>query len=378
MQQAEPTARRTRRARDSAGPRVAAIACLAGVVLTHAVDLGHKWDEAPYVGVLFVLAIASCVVFGVLLLGRRPPELVWVAAGGLGASLMVGYFASRTIGLPQLDSHVGHWRDAAGSASLVFEAMLVGLAVRRVRPVAWRLAPAVVFLGFGVVGGAAIAGELGGHHGHSGHAQGAHSHGDGQAGHAGAGGTAGAGGHAHGAAGGAAGHAPGHVNDPFALASPGQRAEVRRHLARAREVARTKFPSFDAAQAAGYVFAPRSFEQQKDHDYWHLSRLDYMADANYVDPDMPETLMYWKRPGGKPQLLAFVYRVPRSEPNPALGGPIVQWHLHTSNGRLGRLKMSHVWLVGDLKVAFGHELPRRQLDREYGIELPKNGRGAGV
>jgi hypothetical protein len=229
-----------------------------------------------------------------------------------------------------------------------------------------------VFLAFGMVGGAAIAGEVGGHHGHSGHAEGAHAHGDGEA--------AAAGGHSHGgsAGSGEAAHPPGHVNDVFAIASPGQVGEVREHLARARETARVKFPSFDAARAAGYVFAPRSFDKQKDHDYWHLSRPDYMEDANYVDPAMPETLMYWKNPGGEPVLLAFVYRVPRSQPNPPLGGPIVQWHLHTANGRLGRLKMTHVWLVPGLREAFRHDLPKRTLERTRGIRLPENGTGAGV
>jgi hypothetical protein len=348
--------------------RLAAIGCLAGVALTHGLDLGHKWEEAPYVGVLFVLAIVASVLLALLLAAPRPPQLVWAAAGGLAGSLMLGYFVSRTAGLPQLDSHVGHWRDAAGSASLLFEALLVGLALQRVRFAAVQLAGPLIFLGFGVIGGAAIAGELGGHHGHAGHSHGAHSHGDGSADSAG--------GHSHGAGG--AAHPPGHVNDVFALASPGQRAEVREHLARARATARARFPSFEAARAEGYVFAPRSFENQKDHDYWHLSRLDYMNDANYVDPAAPETLMYWKNPGGKPVLLAFVYRVPRSEPNPALGGPIVQWHLHTANGKLGRLKMSHVWLVGDLRTAFQHDLPLPAIERERRVKLPKNGTGAGV
>jgi hypothetical protein len=368
----EVTERRTR-----AGARIAAVGCLAGIFVTHALDLDHKWDEAPYVGVLFVMAMVAATVLIVLMAAPRPPELVWVAAGGLAASLMAGYFASRTIGLPKLDSHVGHWRDAAGYASLVFEATLVGLAVRRVRPVAARLAPAFVFAAFGIVGGAAIAGEVGGHHGHSGHSGAAHAHGDGQADHAGAGGGS-AGGHAHGGAAGGEAHPPGHVNDVWALASPGQRAEVLDHLARARASARGRFPSFEAARAAGYVFAPRSFEKQKDHDYWHLSRPDYMEDANHVDPDAPETLMYWKNPGGDPVLLAYVYRVPRSEPNPPLGGPIVQWHLHTANGRLGRLKMSHVWLVPNRREAFRHDLPKAALERLHGIRLPKNGTGAGV
>src|SRR3712207_1570044 len=168
-------ATRRRPVREGPAARVAGIACLGGIALTHALDLGHKWDEAPYVGVLFVLAIAGSALLALLLAAPRPPRVAWDLAGGLALSLMAGYFASRPIGLPRPDSHVGHWRDAAGSASLVFGAMLVGLARGSVRSVAARLAPAVVFLAFGVVGGAGIAGEVGGLHGHSGHSDTAHS-----------------------------------------------------------------------------------------------------------------------------------------------------------------------------------------------------------
>jgi hypothetical protein len=358
-------------ARGIARARVAAIGCLVGVAVTHAVEVGPKFDEAPYLGVLFSLAIAGSLLLAAAMATARPPRLAWTAAGGLAAALMIGYFVSRTAGVPQLGSHVGHWRDAAGIASLVFEAVLIGLASVRARPLALRLAPAAVFLAFGVLGGAATAGQVGGHDGHSGHSGTASAGGAGTTDHGAAGhtGAKGAGGEAH---------PPGHVNDPFPLASPGQRAELREHLARARETARTKFPTFEAARAAGYVFAPRSFDKQKDYDYWHLSRTGYMSDSNYVDPTMPETLMYWKNPSGKPQLLAFVYRVPRSEPNPPLGGPIVSWHLHTSNGRLGKLKMTHVWLVDGVRDSFQHEVPRQVLERERGLELPKDGTGAGV
>ena len=40
--------------------------------------------------------------------------------------------------------------------------------------------------------------------------------------------------------------------------------------------------------------------------------------------------------------------------------------------------MTHVWLVPRLRDAFQHELPRRAIEREHGVKLPKNGTGAGV
>ena len=56
----------------------------------------------------------------------------------------------------------------------------------------------------------------------------------------------------------------------------------------------------------------------------------------------------------------------------------MRWHLHTANGRLGRLKMTHVWVVPRLPEAFRHDLPKRTLERTRRIALPRNGTGVGV
>src|SRR2546423_1392340 len=66
----------------------------------------------------------------------------------VGAALTVlGYIVSRTIGLPQITNHVGHWADPWGTASLVVEAALILLAARarlavvrlpRIRVGTWR------------------------------------------------------------------------------------------------------------------------------------------------------------------------------------------------------------------------------------------------
>jgi hypothetical protein len=127
----EPT-EGARTVRSSTVSRVAGAVCLAGVAVTHLIDLPDKLEEAHYMAALFcALIVASLVLATALLLGRRVRD-AWLAAGVLAALTIAGFVASRTIGLPQLEDHVGVWGDPVGIASLVFEAALVALAAREV------------------------------------------------------------------------------------------------------------------------------------------------------------------------------------------------------------------------------------------------------
>jgi hypothetical protein len=106
-----------------------AAACLAGVAVTHLIDLPDKLEEAHYMAALFcALILASVVLAALLLAGRHAAEAI-AAAGVLSALTVVGYVLSRTVGLPQLEDHVGMWGDPAGIASLLFEGVLIALAV---------------------------------------------------------------------------------------------------------------------------------------------------------------------------------------------------------------------------------------------------------
>lgn len=95
-----------------------------------------------------------------------------------------------------------------------------------------------------------------------------------------------------------------------------------------------------------------------------------------IDPQRPESLMYWHRPDGDPVLIAVVFRVPSAEPNPVLGGP--QWHAHRGRNGIGRWKMTHLWLLDGLRDGFAMEMPTRELNRLYGIPADGSGTGAGV
>jgi hypothetical protein len=58
---------------------------------------------------------------------RMSDQLVWSAAGALGALVLIGYILSRTSGLPGFTDDVDNWTEPLGLASLVFEGLLVCL-----------------------------------------------------------------------------------------------------------------------------------------------------------------------------------------------------------------------------------------------------------
>jgi hypothetical protein len=109
--------------------RAIAVVCLGGIAVTHLTDLPEKIEEAPYMAVMFCGLIVSSAVLGLLLATGRNVALVWPLAGAVGALPLIGYLLSRSVGLPQLEDHVGDWLNPAGVASLVFEAVLVAISV---------------------------------------------------------------------------------------------------------------------------------------------------------------------------------------------------------------------------------------------------------
>src|SRR3954451_20620453 len=115
--------------RPSPAVRCVAVLGLVGVALTHLVDLPDKLEEAHYMAAMFCALIgASIVLAGALATGRHV-EAALLAGGALSALTIVGYVPSRTVGLPQLEDHVGMWMDPAGIVSLVCEGTLVVLAL---------------------------------------------------------------------------------------------------------------------------------------------------------------------------------------------------------------------------------------------------------
>jgi Kef-type K+ transport system membrane component KefB len=95
-----------------------------GVGLIHFLDVIDKFHETAYIGVLYLVLIAGCLVAArhLILVGDRRS---WVLAGGLAAATFGAYAVSRTVGLPASTDDIGNWAEPLGLASLFVEAAVV-------------------------------------------------------------------------------------------------------------------------------------------------------------------------------------------------------------------------------------------------------------
>lgn len=80
--------------------------------------------EAPYMGVLFVLFTAACLVLAVGLVVSEQAELPAASAALCGAAI-VAYCLTRLVALPQLADDVGNWTEPLGVVSVLSEALVV-------------------------------------------------------------------------------------------------------------------------------------------------------------------------------------------------------------------------------------------------------------
>lgn len=112
---------------------VAAIGAV-GEAVAHVPVIEEHLTEAPYIGVGFVLLAVAGFVLGVLLLLSDTPA-VWASTLGVALLALIGYFLSRTIGLPQIGDDVGNWSEPLGIMAIICEAiMLIAAAVQLGRP----------------------------------------------------------------------------------------------------------------------------------------------------------------------------------------------------------------------------------------------------
>jgi FtsP/CotA-like multicopper oxidase with cupredoxin domain/plastocyanin len=110
--------------------RAGAVVLLGGVAVTHASDWLDKLWGAPYLAVGFGLLIVGSGVAAVSIATARRTRPAERLVAAVCCATVAGYLVSRSVGLPQLAGHVGHWADPWGSGSLVAELALVLLVWR--------------------------------------------------------------------------------------------------------------------------------------------------------------------------------------------------------------------------------------------------------
>ena len=104
---------------------------LVSIALVHLLDVPDKFDELPYVGVLFVGLIITSLLLAEGMI-RTDDLRVWLVAGVVSAATIVGYAISRTSGLPGDEGDdIGNWTEPLGLASLLVEGIVVLLVLGR-------------------------------------------------------------------------------------------------------------------------------------------------------------------------------------------------------------------------------------------------------
>jgi hypothetical protein len=108
--------------------RIVLAGAAAVAALAHVPVIGPHLDEAPYMGVLFVVLTAACafLALAALVRGGRAVYALTVLTCGLA---VLGYVATRLVAFPMLADDVGNWLEPLGVVSIVSESIAVAAAV---------------------------------------------------------------------------------------------------------------------------------------------------------------------------------------------------------------------------------------------------------
>jgi hypothetical protein len=99
----------------------------------HVPVIAPHLDEAPYMGVLFVVLTLGCLVIAVAALARDTAAVYAVATLTCGLAV-IGYAATRLVAFPMLGDDVGNWFEPLGVVSVLAELVVVVAAVSALRP----------------------------------------------------------------------------------------------------------------------------------------------------------------------------------------------------------------------------------------------------
>ena len=111
------------------------------VAAAHVPVIAPHLDEAPYMGVLFVVLTAGCLALGVAAPIRDSAAVYALAVLTCGLAV-AGYAATRLVAFPMLADDVGNWLEPLGVVSLLGELVVIATAGtalrsgRRSRPTA--------------------------------------------------------------------------------------------------------------------------------------------------------------------------------------------------------------------------------------------------
>ena len=119
------------------------VAAAAGIAaVAHVPVIGPHLEEAPYMGVLFIVLTAACGFLAIAAL-IRDSGLVYALTVATCGLAVIGYIATRLIAFPMLSDDVGNWAEPLGVVSIASESIAVAAALlglrRRSRSAAGRV-----------------------------------------------------------------------------------------------------------------------------------------------------------------------------------------------------------------------------------------------
>lgn len=94
----------------------------------HVPVIGPHLDEAPYMGVLFIVLTAACTALAVTALVRDTAAVYALSLLTCGSAI-AGYVATRLVAFPMLADDVGNWAEPLGLVSIGSEIVVVLAAV---------------------------------------------------------------------------------------------------------------------------------------------------------------------------------------------------------------------------------------------------------
>ena len=143
--------------------------------------------------------------------------------------------------------------------------------------------------------------------------------------------------------------------------------------------AAVKFQDYNYVKSkGGYTISNLEVLGREKKPFEHLFNPNYMSDGRILDPERPESLMFYQdRPREEKRLVGVMYMMPPGQSGPQIGGPLTRWHYHSraefcsDNEGIPRVKadpypkcpagmttrtpeMLHLWLVDNPGGVFSH------------------------
>lgn len=141
------------------------------------------------------------------------------------------------------------------------------------------------------------------------------------------------------------------VGNPYEY--PPARIEQDAELRRLTEAFRRNAPRFTAARARALDY---SFEGAKCPGMIHARKRGTAMWGDVLDPDEPQSLMYWCGSDKRYVLAGAMFRAP-GKSRPRTFGNLIQWHKHATTATANW--MTHLWLTPGLRDAWATCTPFR-------------------